>query len=46
MKNVFYLTFLSLLITACKNNKQNQSVDHQNHQIEVTDSSNNKASSP
>ena len=47
MKNTFYLIFLSLLIFACKNNKQNQSGDkHQNHKMEQTASSSKKTLSP
>jgi hypothetical protein len=47
MKNTFYLIFLSLLIFACKNNKQNQSGNqHQNHKMEKTSSSSKKTLSP
>ena len=47
MKNTFYLIFLSLLIFACKNNKQNQSDDlHQNHKMEESTSSSKKTLSP
>lgn len=47
MKNVFYLAILSLLIVACKDKKQNQSVDqHQNHKMEESTSSSKKTLSP
>ena len=47
MKNVFYLAFLSLLLVACKDNKQNQSDDqHQNHKMEESNSSSKKTLSP
>lgn len=47
MNNIFYLAFLSLLIFACKNNKQNQSGDqHQNHKMEETTSNSKKTQSP
>ena len=47
MKNVFYLVILSLLIVACKDKKQNQSVDqHQNHKMEESTSSSKKTLSP
>lgn len=47
MKNVFYLAILSLLIFACKDKKQNQSVDqHQNHKMEESTSSSKKTLSP
>ncbi|MDB4643950.1 DUF2911 domain-containing protein [Flavobacteriaceae bacterium] len=47
MKNVFYLAILSLLIVACKDKKQNQSVDqHQNHKMEESTSSSKKTISP
>ena len=43
MKNVFYLAFLSLLLVACKDNKQNQPDDqHQNHKMEESTSSSKK----
>ena len=47
MKNVFYLAILSLLIVACKDKKQNQSVDqHQNHKMEESTSNSKKTLSP
>jgi hypothetical protein len=47
MKNVFYLVILSLLIVACKDKKQNQSVDqHQNHKMEESTSNSKKTLSP
>jgi len=47
MKNVFYLAFLSLLLVACKDNKQNQPDDqHQNHKMEESNSSSKKTLSP
>jgi hypothetical protein len=47
MKNVFYLIFLSLIIFACKDKKQNQSGDqHQNHKMEKTTSNSKKTLSP
>ena len=47
MKNVFYLAFLSLLLVACKDNKQNQSDDqHQYHKMEESNSSSKKTLSP
>ena len=47
MKNVFYLAFLSLLLVAYKDNKQNQSDDqHQNHKMEESNSSSKKTLSP
>ena len=47
MKNVFYLAILSLLIVACKDKKQNQSVDqHQNRKMEESNSSSKKTLSP
>ena len=47
MKNVFYLAILSLLIVACKDKKQNQSVDqHQNHKMEESTSNSKTTLSP
>jgi len=47
MKNVFYLAFLSLLLVACKDNKQNQPDDqHQNHKMEESNSNSKKTLSP
>jgi hypothetical protein len=47
MKKIFYPFFLSLLIVACKNNKQNQPGDpHQSHKMEETTSGSKKTLSP
>ena len=47
MRNTFYLIFLSLLIFACKDKKQNQSGDqHQNHKMKETTLSSKKKLSP
>ena len=47
MKNVFYLAILSLLIVACNDKQQNQSVDrHQNHKMEESTSNSKKTLSP